>query len=135
MESRLLFWWIKSWLSPKITFIRVTNASYIHAHPWPYIHTQTHICTHTYKYTHVNTHAHAHTHTHTYTHTTHTQVHAYTQVTTRDDAIVMTKFHDMIFMSWHRKFMIIHAVACNKWLDNRRKVNNYENTVVNGIAL
>ena len=29
----------------------------------------------------------------------------------------------------------MHTVACNKWLDNRRKVKNYENTVANGIAL
>ena len=29
----------------------------------------------------------------------------------------------------------MHTIAFNKWLDNRRKVNNYENTAVNGIVL
>ena len=29
----------------------------------------------------------------------------------------------------------MHTIAFNKWLDNRRKVNNCENTAVNGIAL
>ena len=29
----------------------------------------------------------------------------------------------------------MHTIAFNKWLDNRRKVNNCENTAANGIAL
>ena len=29
----------------------------------------------------------------------------------------------------------MHTTALIKWLDNRRKVNNSENTAVNGIAL
>ena len=29
----------------------------------------------------------------------------------------------------------MHTITFNKWLDNRKKVNNCENTGVNGIAL
>ena len=29
----------------------------------------------------------------------------------------------------------MHTATCNKWLHNRRKVNNCENTVANGIVL
>ena len=29
----------------------------------------------------------------------------------------------------------MYTIPFNKWLDNRRKVNNCENTVVNDIAL
>ena len=29
----------------------------------------------------------------------------------------------------------MHTIVFNKWLDNRKKVKNSENTIVNGIAL
>ena len=37
------------------------------------------------------------------------------------------------FMSWHRKCLIMQVIISA--LDNRRKVNNCENTVAKGIAL
>ena len=42
-------------------------------------------------------------------------------------------------MIWHSLFYVVTqktpTIAFNKWLDNRRKVNNYENAAVNCIAL
>ena len=80
------------------------------------------ICTHACVYIYSCVYAYMHMYLHAY-------MWIYKHVHTRDATVVVTHnsmiWYDIeCFMSRHTKLLIMHTITCNKWLGNRRIVNN-----------